>query len=282
MESGADTENKMREGLYHCRPCGQPFTVTMGTVMESSHIPLSKWLMAFFLFADSKKSLSAAQLQRALGLGSYRSAWHMAHRVRHAMANGGPMPPFSGDVEADETFIHGKPRYKTDKRTAARLKAENERPVAVLVSRQGQARARALNRLSKHEIREFVTSNTDIKNARLLTDESKLYTKLGREFGGGHERVKHKVKEYVRGDVHNNSCESFNGLFKRSIQGSWHHISREHAGRYLDEQCFRWNNRDVDGGERALRAVRQAEGVRLYYRQPKGRLDENGQGLVAG
>lgn len=108
MQSKPDSATQLRDGVYNCRSCRRPFSVTVSTIFEGSHIPLSKWLMGFYLFASSKKSLSALQLQRQLALGSYRTAWHMAHRIRHAMNNDPSPGRLSGIVEADETYIGGK------------------------------------------------------------------------------------------------------------------------------------------------------------------------------
>ena len=117
MASDEESDTQLRDGVLNCRACRKPFTVTIGTVFEGSHIPLSKWLLGFFLFASSKKSMSALQLQRQLGLGSYRTAWHMAHRIRHAMQNDrGGDGPLSGVVEADETYVGGKLRRQAGKR----------------------------------------------------------------------------------------------------------------------------------------------------------------------
>lgn len=289
MESGKRTEHKLRDGVWNCRACRKPFSVTVGTIFEGSHIPLAKWLLGFYLFASAKKSMSALQLQRQLGLGSYRSAWHMAHRIRHAMQNDASPLKLSGIVEADETYVGGKIRKgsgeKTEsgtKRRQAAQKAWSEKrtPVAVLVSRDGQARARAMDKVTKDGVKAFMAENVDLVNAKLHTDEATLYVGLGRDFGQGHESVNHRDGEYARGAVHSNTAESFNGLFKRSIQGSWHHISREHMPRYLDEQCFRWSNRGVKDGERTLLALGRVSGVRLYYRTPQG--CEGQAGLVAG
>jgi hypothetical protein len=293
MESAKDTENPVRLGLYNCRACREPFTCTVGTVMESSHIPLVKWLMGFFLMTSSLKGVSARQLWRQLPLGSYKTAWFMAHRIRLAMANGGPFKPLTGIVEADETWIGGKPRHTARQpgapvptRTQKIQKAqaafrERNIPVAVLVSRDGNARARALTKVGAEELREFIVSNVDVKAAALRTDEHKGYVGVGREFTGGHERVNHKRKEYARpGGIHSNTAESFHSLFKRAYHGAWHHVSREHLDRYLGEQCFRWSNRHMKDAARTTFALGQIGGARLYYKKPKGRTG-TGDGLVA-
>lgn len=292
MESHEESATQLREGVLNCRACRRPFTVTVGTIFEASHIPLSKWLLGFYLFASSKKSMSALQLQRQLGLGSYRTAWHMAHRIRHAMQNDPKPGKLSGIVEADETHVGGKirkgagPRPKRHEgdssarvRAAQRAWQEKRVPVAVLVSRDGKARARALDKVTGENLRAFIVENVELGNATLHTDEHHGYQAVGREFSGGHHAVKHAQGEYARGAVHSNTAEAFNGLFKRSIQGAWHHISREHIGRYLDEQCFRWSNRQVSDGARTLEALGRVDGVRLYYRTPEGQ--EGQAGLVA-
>lgn len=282
----------LRDGVYNCRACRKPFTVTVGTVFEGSHIPLSKWLVGFYLFASSKKSMSALQLQRQLDLGSYRTAWHMAHRIRHAMQNDPNGEKLFGIVEADETHIGGKIRKgagvlrqgseKHSRRASAAQKAWQAKrtPVAVLVSRDGQARARALDKVTAENLRGFLKDNVDVTKATLHTDELSGYQIIGREFAGGHHVVNHSQGEYARGTVHSNTAESFNGLFKRSIQGSWHHISRQHIGRYLDEQCFRWSNRKVNDGERTLAALGRVGGVRLFYKRPT-QGERGGESLVA-
>lgn len=288
LESSEDTEHALRDGVWNCRDCRKPFTVTVGTVFEGSHIPLSKWLIGFYLFASAKKSMSALQLQRQLALGSYRTAWHMAHRIRHAMKND-PFPgKLSGVIEADETHVGGKIRRgagstkgsKTKRIQAAQRAWQAKRvPVAVLVTRDGKARAKALDKVTAKNLREFLKENVDTTKSTLHTDEHQGYVGVGREFSGGHHAVKHARGEYARGSVHSNTVESFNGLFKRSIQGSWHHISRQHIGRYLDEQCFRWSNRKLADGERAIAALSRVGGVRLYYQTTEGR--EGQAGLVA-
>jgi transposase-like protein len=288
MESHDGTKEAIRDGVWNCRACRKPFTVTVGTIFEGSHIPLSKWLLGFYLFASSKKSLSALQLQRQLGIGSYRTAWHMAHRIRHAMQNDPAPVPLSGIVEADETYVGGKVRRGSGDKAATPTKrrqqaqkawSEKRVTVAVLVSRDGKARARALEKVTGENIKAFFAENVDATKAALHTDEAPLYVGIGKGFAGGHHAVNHAKGEYARGAVHSNTVESFNGLFKRSILGSWHHISRQHIGRYLDEQCFRWSHREGNDGERTVAALDRVGGVRLYYRTPK---EGEGRGLVAG
>jgi transposase-like protein len=291
MESSEESATQLRAGTWNCRACRKPFTVTVGTIFEGSHIPLAKWLLGFYLYASSKKSLSALQLQRQLDLGSYRTAWHMAHRIRHAMQNDPSPEKLSGVVEADETHIGGKlrrgagerhksPKRSLERRQAAYREADAKRtPVAVLVSRDGKARARAIEKVNGKNLRAFIAEHADATRSTLYTDELKSYVAIGRGFAGGHEAVNHAKGEYARGSVHSNTAEAFHALFKRSIHGAWHHISAEHLQRYLDEQCFRWSHREVNDGERTIAALGRVAGVRLYYRTPEG--GEGQAGLVA-
>ena len=256
-----------RPGVWKCKDCRKPFSVTVGTVMQGSHIPIADWVVAFHLVAASKKAISALQLQRMLGLGSYKSAWHMAHRIRTAMANAPEDGPLTGEVEADEVFIQGKPRFHVDPRTAARRLTKDARPVAVLVQRDGPARARAIKRVTTKNLRAFIRENVDCANATLNTDEAKPYRAIGKEFGGGHRRVHHARGEYARPDgAGSNTAESYNAMTKRCIMGAWQHISRQHAQKYLNEISFRWSHRKATDSERAVTALRQGDGVRLAYR----------------
>ncbi len=289
---GTEKDARLREGVWNCRPCDKPFSVTVGTIMEGSHVPLSKWLLAFYIFASSKKSVSALQLQRQLGLGSYKTAWFLAHRVRHAMANGGPLVPLTGIVEADETYVGGKPRrrygvpvagkyYKKGMAKGRTGRGSAKVPVQVLVQRDGAARARVVPDVTAKTLQPFIREHA-ARTAAIHSDEWSGYRGLGAEFLGGHHVVSHAHGEYARGAVHSNSAESFNGLFKRAFHGAWHHVSREHLGRYLDEACYRWSHREEPDTARTLRALRQADGTRLYYRKPKGSDEAGSSGLVAG
>ncbi len=276
---------KTREGLWWCRSCERQFSVTVGSVMEGSHIPLGKWMAAIHMLCSSKKSISALQVQRQLELGSYRTAWHLCHRIRHMMANDPSPPKLEGIVEADEVYIGGKPRRHRPHQGYPRTSGGKKTQVAVLVQRDGgPARARPMPYgLTSAGLKRFIRANVDRKNAALHTDEAKHYNPVGRTFADGHEAVNHSIYEYARGDVHNNTAESFNGLFKRCVQGAWHHISAEHLSRYLDEQCFRWSNKDVADWPRTKRAIAQAGGIRLYYKEPRTTSRHSGgESLVVG
>lgn len=254
-----------RPGMYQCNACREPFTVKIGTVMEASHIPFAKWALGFHLMAASKKSMSAHQLGRMLGV-TYKTAWFMAHRIREAMrdVSGDKLGGSGKIVEADEVYIGGKPRKGTDGKAT---KMDRKIPVAVLVERGGRARAipvsHPLQNVLKQNIRENVKAGTIMH-----TDQHKAYRGLHRMTGAAHLHVNHTAGEYARGDVHSNTAESWNALLKRGIVGSFHHVSPEHLARYCDEFVFRWDRRKIEDAERTIEAIKGANGKRLTYRQP--------------
>lgn len=264
-----------RPGVYKCKTCRKPFTVTVGTIFEDSHIPLSKWVLAFHLMCSSKKGVSALQLQRNLGLKQYKSAWHMAHRLRHAMRSE-PLASLLGKlgkdgaiVEVDETFIGGKPRKFFTR--MQRGWTTKKIPVVALVERNGNARAMALKKITGKgsALRDAVRENV-AKEARVMTDAAANMKFIGREFAS-HESTNHLQGEYFRApDIHSNTVESFFAVVKRSIHGIHHHVSKQHLDRYLAERAFVWNGRLLDDGARTLLALQGAEGKRLTYSETKG------------
>lgn len=266
-----------RKGVYNCRPCNKPFTVTVGTVMESSHIPLHKWVYAMHLLASSKKGISALQLQRMLDLGSYKSAWFMAHRLREALREDGPLAPLGGDgsiVEADETY-YGKVKTPKPERTSGQAygtkKARgpaNKRAVVALIERGGRARTFHIAKADKETVAALVIDNVKA-DTRLHTDESRLYKGADALFLT-HETVRHTAQEFARGDVHTNSAEAFFGVFKKGMTGVYQHCSEKHLSRYLDEFSFRHNTRiklGFDDQDRAEIGLKGVANKRLMYRQ---------------
>lgn len=266
-----------RKGLYNCRACDTPFTVTVGTIYESSKVPLHKWVYATHLMSASKKGVSALQLQRMLGLGSYRTAWFLAHRIREAMRDT-DTSPLGGEgkiVEVDETY-YGKLDATRGVKKAPYVRGKhrakkNVRPVVALVERGGRAKAFHVAVADKATVTRVMRENVH-PASRLHTDESRLYNGSADVFAT-HETVKHSVGEYARGDVHTNSAEGFFGVFKKGMKGVYQHCSEKHLSRYVDEFGFRHNTRSKLGfndGDRAALAIRGAAGKRLTYRQPDG------------
>lgn len=252
-----------RPGVLKCNDCRLPFTVTVGTILEDSHIPLRKWVLGFHLMCSSKKGYSAKQLQRNLGLKSYKSAWHMAQRIRHAMTSGPLAELLKGTVETDETYMGGKPR-KHDGKVHKRGRGAEKTPVVALVSRGGGVRTRLVNSVDAKTLKAALQENV-AEDARIMTDELPAYGRAARGFRGGHFTVNHGLGEYSRGGVNTNTAESFFALLKRGIYSTFHSLSKRHLHRYCDEFSFRWNSHHVTDSERAQEAIRNAEGKRLTY-----------------
>lgn len=264
---GFDRISKMhgkstRIGVYKCYQCRKPFRVTVGTVFESSHVPLRLWLQAVHLMASSKKGISSNQLHRTLGV-TLKTAWFMSHRIREAMRVLG-VEPLGGagmTVEVDETFyghVKGEPK---------RRGTGHKHVILSLIERGGSARSFHLEGTRVADVAPVIRANL-ARESTMMTDEAQYYGEVGREFAG-HEMVNHKQKEYVRGDAHTNTAEGFFSIFKRGMTGVYQHCSEKHLHRYLAEFDFRYSNRvrlgidDVARGDRALKGI---VGKRLTYR----------------
>jgi hypothetical protein len=228
--------------LYQCQDpkCAHQFSVTTGTIFHDTHLPLEKWLMAVALMVNAKKGLSAKQLQRDLNI-AYKSAWHLAHRIRKAMelVEAVDTEPLTGVVEVDETYLGG--RY--DKR---RKRARWDKdPVFGVVERGGRARTCHMPVVTLKGVVGKIQENVSFDAAAIYSDDSNLYgTTAGCIKNHKHETVNHIQKEWVRGDVHTGTIDGYWGLLKRGVIGSFHHISVKHLHRYLSEFQFRWNNRE--------------------------------------
>lgn len=259
LTAKTDSKTAVRKGVYFCGACRKPFSATVGTVFEDSHVPISKILMAIFILCSSKKSISAMQLSRMIKT-TYRTAWFLAHRCRHAMATDLKSAKLLDNTcEADESFFHN---YENPDRKAI---------VALVLERNGQARTRVIAGVTAKNIAKFMAERTS-KTAIVNTDESPAY-KFGLKGHKRHDRVNHSRFEYARhnpdGTVsHVNNCESFFSLMKRAVFGSWHCISAEHLPKYASEFEFRWNTRQNTDGERMANFLPLIAGKRLMYRQP--------------
>jgi transposase-like protein len=256
-----------RSGLFQCADCREQFTVTVGSIMERSKIPLNKWLMAMHLMGASKKGVSAHQIHRMLGI-TYQSAWFLCHRIREAMKEDGQTPEggLGGTnkvVEADETYVGGKAKNRA-------YKPEPKKHIVMtLVERGGKARSFHVKNATAKTLRETAVKAASRKSY-LMTDENAVYTNLGKEFAG-HGTVNHSADEYVRlgGFIHVNSAENYFSIFKRGVIGTFHHISEQHLNRYLAEFDFRYSNRSclgVEDTERVSKIAASVGGKRLMYR----------------
>lgn len=270
-----------RPGVYKCKECSKPFTVTVGTVFERSHIPLNLWLLASAIMASSKKGFSAHQMHRSMGI-TYKSAWFMEHRLREAMKedvkSSGPLGGSGKVVEADETYFGPtdiQPKTRTDGtpfKKGGRRGPAGKRAVVALVERGGKVRSFHVETANVETVKTILFTNVDRKSA-LHTDESRLYTKTGAEFES-HRTTNHGSGEYVRyedaGIVHSNTVENVFSVFKRGMLGTYQHCGEAHLHRYLAEFDFRYNRRaalgigDTERTDDLLAAIR---GKRLTYRR---------------
>ena len=238
-----------RVGRYHCHDCGASFKVTCGTVFHGTKIPLQKWFMAIALIVNAKKSLSSYQLARDLDL-KQKAAWFLLTRVRAEMAKkGGAL--LHGIIEADETYIGGKPRkhgkYK-DTKPAKRGRGTKKTPVIGAVQRGGKVVAEVAKGLTGRAILEFIRSAVNLKDSELITDEFIAYKAVAQHMK--HSVVNHRDGQYVDGDVHTNTIEGFWSLLKRQWYGSHHHYSVAYTPLYVAEGCYKYmyynNYREMD------------------------------------
>lgn len=256
-----------RIGTWKCYGCRKPFTVKVGTIFESSHIKLHLWLQAIFLIASSKKGISSNQLHRTLGI-TLKSAWFMSHRIREAMRDdaGGLLGGGGSIVEADETYMDAKKGVAKNGAGHHRIK------VVSLVQRDGKTRSFHVANVDGANLKPILMANI-AKDSHLMTDGAMHYRKIGKEFDL-HESTNHLIKEYAKPSkvagvsAHSNTVESYFGILKRGITGTYHHVSEEHLQRYVDEFDFRFSNRKALGVDDATRAERLLKGVvgkRLTY-----------------
>jgi transposase-like protein len=252
-----------RIGLHKCYACKGHFTVRMGTIFESSHLPLHLWLQVIHLFCASKKGISTRQIQRMLSC-SMKTAWFLGHRIREAMAekHGIFATPLGGagkTLEADEAYL--------SRDASKKLAGPGPSfPVMALVEREGRVRSFHVANVTTANIHPILARHAD-KASRLMTDESNIYAGIGWNFAM-HGTVKHSDREFVFADMHTNTVEGYFSIVKRGIYGVFHHVSEAHLGRYLSEFDFRYNTRaklGVDDAQRASIALMGAKGKRLTY-----------------
>lgn len=232
-------ELETEKQLFYCKDCDYQFTVTAGTIFNDSHLPLTQWFMATMLLCEAKKGMSACQIQRTLGIGSYKTAWYLCHRIRHAMIES-QRPMLDGKVEMDETYIGGRNWWK------GKESLHDAKEIVIGIRQRGgelrffHAKDARTGTLEKY-IRENVSEDVDV----LFTDEANAYKGAAKHLRKDHRHktIKHKLRVYVKGETHTNTIESAFSLLKRGITGSWHRISAKHLQSYCTEMAFRFNRR---------------------------------------
>lgn len=235
---------------FRCADCNNSFSVFKDTIFEDSSTDLIKWMFAIHLFLNGKKGISGCQLQREIGV-TYKTAWRMLQQIRIAMGNEAMKELFKGCVEMDETYVGGKPRrtnISSDKAKNLRGRGTKKTPVVGIVSRENKrlyAQVALPNKdgqkLSGKQLLKIIMDNVTEKST-IITDEFRGYNILGRT-NFIHYRIDHQ-KSYADGDIHTNNIESFWSILKRGIYGIYHHVSVKYLQRYINEFCFRQNNRD--------------------------------------
>lgn len=262
--------NSHRPGLYQCNACREPFTVTVGTLYERSHVPLHKWLAATHLMMASKKGMSALQVGRMLGL-SKKTAWFVCHRIRESLRETNP-DMLGGEgktVEIDESFVGGLEKNKhRSKRKHKGTGGVGKEAVFALVERGGRVRSHHIPAVNAKTLRPILKAQLHGATF-VMTDEGGAMKRVGSEFTR-HESVNHSIGEYVRGNAHTNTIEGYFSIMKRGINGVYHHVSQQHLKRYLAEFDFRYNERSALGvgdAERMAKSVAGIVGKRLTYRR---------------
>ncbi len=226
-----------------CKQChqnGYRFSVITGTVFENTKYALRDWFKVIFLMSQSKKGMSALQIQRMMGMGSYRTAWYMCHRIRAAMKSG-TWGKLMGTVEVDETFVGGKDKNRHWAKKSHVTGGSGKVGVIGAISRKGNVVCRVIESTDSQTLGRFVRETVSDKVDLVATDEWAGYRRLGERFP--HGVVRHAAGEYVHGNVHTNNLDSFWSLLKRGVVGNYHQVSKKYLPLYLAEFSFRHNNR---------------------------------------
>ena len=226
----------IKRNQFDCDACRYQFSATAGTIFHDTHLPLWKWFLATYLLCESRKGMSANQMKRQLKI-SYKTAWYLCHRIRAAMLETA-QEKLGGIVEIDETYVGGKKR---------RWRPRSDKQVVIGIrQRNGDLRMIRAEDAKAATVREIINANIGGHVEVIMTDESTIYPwALDKMQKNVHKTINH-TRQYAHGDIHTNTVESAFSLLKRGIVGTWHKVSAKHLPAYLDEMCFRFNNRKND------------------------------------
>jgi len=261
------TGSKSERRVWKCADCRKQFSALTGTIFHGTKVSVRTWVFVVFEMCSSKNGVAAREIQRKYGLTG-KSGWFVLHRIREGMKREPIAGLLSGRVVADETWFGGKPSNRHDhKRGTGGQGVTDKQPVVALVSREtGEVRSRAIPNVSGDSLQRVISEEVDAARTHLHTDEGTGYLKIADDFLA-HSSVNHKAGEYVRDDVPTNTAENYFSQLKRSIDGTHHHVSREHLNRYLAEFDFRFSTCNQTDSERMQRLVgRQVGNRRLSYR----------------
>lgn len=253
--------------VWKCAACRKQFSVITGTVFHGTKVPLHTWLMVVFEMCSNKNGIAAREVERKYGVAP-KTAWFMTHRLREAMTSRAPERLISGTVVADETFIGGQPSNRHGYRRGQGGKGRTDKMsvVSLIDKESGEARSRVVPDVTGATLRSVIEANVELRHTTLHTDTNPSYDAIGLKMVG-HEKVNHYEYEYARGDVSTNQAENYFSQLKRSLDGTHHHVSRQHLQRYLTEFDFRYSTRDLTDGDRMTRLVGRTGGKRLTYKR---------------
>ncbi len=252
---------KINDGaLYKCAKCRRQFTVRLGTIFEDSALPLQKWFMAIYLLTAHKKGISSVQLAKDIQV-TQKTAWFMMHRIRYAVRTAEFSKPLDGFIEMDETYVGGKTTH-----AESHTPKQDKAVVFGMAQRNGDVRASFTPDGKRNTLFPIIKRNVSPKSI-VFTDENHVYHTLDK-LVRLHETVDHSKHEYARGMIHTNTIESFWSLLKRGVYGIYHHVSKKHLDKYIDEFEFRFNSRKLTDTER-FRMMLDFCGARLTYDQLK-------------
>lgn len=230
-----------KENRHHCNACNTSYSVTVRTIFHKTKVDLQKWFLAVSIVLNAKKGISARQMARDIEVNK-NTAWYMLMRIRRAMIDNGEL--LKNLIECDETYIGGKNKNKhKGKKTKGGQGRNTQDKVAVfgILERGGIVKAGKVKDVSKKTLHKLIHRNAE-KGSKIFTDEWKSYTGLSSKFS--HNIVNHGTGEYVKGEAHTNTLEGFWSLLKRGIVGQYHQVSGKYLDKYINEFCYRYNNRE--------------------------------------